>query len=110
MVYCTQCGQENVEEANYCLKCGFRMLLDETNRFDRRVEDFADEIEKLATEVGKKAEVVAKRIYEDVKGAGKKVEAKAKELEGEFQPESRYCMHCGGKLDDKNVDNHKCGN
>jgi len=53
---------------------------------------------------------VAKRIYVDVKKAGKKVEAKAKEIESGFHSDSRYCMHCGEKLNEEPDEGHKCGN
>lgn len=51
MGYCTKCGTKNKEDAKYCVKCGANLVSRE-KRFERRVEEWGEEVGRRAEEWG----------------------------------------------------------
>ena len=132
MVYCSKCGTKNVDIANYCHNCGARILRDETQLFEKRVTEFAEDIGRAAHEFGVKAGNFAKHIHEEImkddtqpshkqtkrekaddRPEPKKSEDVPKKLKKvgtkPSKPEFEFCMHCGGKLAGKPEKCAKCG-
>lgn len=92
MIYCPKCGKENDEGAEYCIKCSISLISNkknyenkqgQNNSLERRVENFAEEVEQLGKTAGKKIERGMKNFGEEVKTIGKKVE---KEISGNSKP------------------------
>jgi phage shock protein C len=77
MVYCPKCGKENDEGAEYCIKCSISLISNkknyenkqgQNNSLERRVENFAEEVEQIGKKAGKIIEQGVKNIGEDVRG------------------------------------------
>jgi predicted amidophosphoribosyltransferase len=136
MVFCSRCGAQNVDYANYCHNCGARIVRDETELFEKRINEFAEEVGRFAEEFGKKAEAVAKKIHaeimeddekppqsekpegppEKLKKAGEgepkgRPKKKLKKVEKTTKPEQEieFCMYCGSKLTGKPDTCSSCG-
>ena len=63
MVYCSKCGKDNVEEANFCHKCGAAVgVTDFEGSFDEKVDRFAKQMEAFGKEAGKKAEKFGRQV------------------------------------------------
>ncbi len=60
MVYCSKCGTKNEEDAKYCTKCGANLEVSREKRFERRAEEWGEDIGKRAErwgeQFGKRAE------------------------------------------------------
>ena len=52
MVYCTKCGTTNEEDAKYCTKCGANLGVSREKSFERRAEEWGEEIGRRAEEWG----------------------------------------------------------
>lgn len=70
--------------------------------FEKRMDDFADDVEKLAKRFGKKAEGVAIELKEGLKEAGGKfvsaMDEAGKSIDKALSPEPRYCPKCGARI------------
>ncbi|MDH7517213.1 MAG: PspC domain-containing protein [Candidatus Thermoplasmatota archaeon] len=95
MVYCSKCGKENEDDAEFCSKCGNKLTAakktDTSARkkktsLDEQVENFAEEIGQLGIKAGKTIEKGVRDFGEEVSDIGKRVtkelEKTGKEFEG----------------------------
>jgi len=48
MVYCTKCGTENEEAAEYCKKCGGKLEGTRKKSFEKRMEEWGEDFGKRA--------------------------------------------------------------
>jgi len=83
MIYCSKCGMENNNDAEFCSKCG-NSLTDvraKNTKFEKQVEDFAESVERVGKKAGKKIEQTARRFGEKTQDMGKRIE-KATERAG----------------------------
>jgi hypothetical protein len=83
MIYCSKCGKENDDDAEFCSKCG-NSLTDvraKDTKFEKQVEDFAESVERVGKKAGKKIEQTARRFGEKTQDIGKRIE-KATERAG----------------------------
>lgn len=114
MVYCLKCGTKNKDSADFCFTCGTKISLYDDDSFEKKIEEFAEEIGRWGDRVGKKAEHIAKRIYDEVSGPKKSdVEnsnGTEKLKEKELKPDAKYCIKCGAKYYGKPNFCYKCGN
>jgi len=63
MVYCTECGKKNDDDAEFCDKCGIRLDRQEKeDAFKNNVKKIADVIEEKAEKFGKNMEKAGKRL------------------------------------------------
>ena len=88
MVYCSKCGKKNEDDAEFCSKCGaplIKKFKEESTSFEKKVEDFAEDAEKLGDKTGKKVEEVAKRFGEAADEIGKRFEKKMDKAGKEFE-------------------------
>jgi len=92
MAYCPKCGNENEDDAEYCIKCGISLssinkkysnTQTKTSSFEKQVEDFAQEVEQIGKKAGIMLEQGAKNLGEEVKDVGKRIENQVK---GESSP------------------------
>ncbi len=75
MIYCSKCGKENEDDSQYCKNCGnFLTREPESNSFEKKVEDFAEDVERVGKKAGKKIEQTAKRFGEATQDLGKRLE------------------------------------
>ena len=65
MVYCTKCGTKNEEDAKHCSKCGADLEVSREKRFEKRAEEWGEEIGRRAEEWG---EQFGKRAEEECFG------------------------------------------
>lgn len=42
MVYCTKCGLNNSEDANFCVKCGVKINVSPKESWEGRIEDWGE--------------------------------------------------------------------
>ena len=63
MVYCSKCGKQNDDDAEFCSKCGTRLgIQDKEDTFEKHVKKTANKIEEKAEELGKSIEKAGKRF------------------------------------------------
>jgi F0F1-type ATP synthase assembly protein I len=55
LVFCTHCGTENEDDAEYCVKCGAKLTVSTEKSIEKRIE-------KGAEEFGKRAEMWAENF------------------------------------------------
>jgi phage shock protein C len=100
MVYCSKCGNENQDDAEYCTKCGasltstkkeYEKTQAKTSSFlEKQVEDFAEEVGQIGKKAGKIIEQGAKNIGEEVKDIGKRVEKEIKSGSSSYVESREY--------------------
>jgi hypothetical protein len=76
MVFCTRCGNKNVDDARYCSKCGNSLndtKLNDTS-LEKQVDDFAGSVEKASKDLGEKIEKAAEKIGREAEEFGKRLE------------------------------------
>jgi len=94
-MFCSQCGEELPETANFCLKCGVMTRqgieadVPSPWKWDEEVEKT---LSTVAKELEKTFETVREKIHTSIKG------------------ESIICPHCGGKNQSGSKFCSKCGN
>ena len=93
MPFCNECGEKNDDDAQYCTKCG--NYLTKSSKWEKNIEEAAEEI-------GRKAERFGKRVE-------KKAKAFAKSMEERSNSTSRHCIGCGTELDSDSIYCTKCG-
>jgi hypothetical protein len=76
MVNCLKCGKINDDDAQYCSKCGSSLTdtLTKSNSFEKQIENFAEEVERVGKKAGKTIEQAAKRFGEETQDIGKRLE------------------------------------
>lgn len=52
MVYCSECGTENEEATDTCVKCGAKLRVPRVKSLEERIEEGAEEFGKRAEEWG----------------------------------------------------------
>ena len=113
MTYCSKCGKKNKDVADFCYSCGSKIWLPDNDSFEKRVEEYAEELGRLAERFGKKAEHVAKRIYDDVSGNNKpedkKIKDSGKSKRKKIKQDGKYCVKCGAKYLGKPTYCSNCG-
>lgn len=102
MVKCPSCERDNVEDANFCVKCGAVIGNQRSGwssaEFETRARDFAKDMERYGKEAGRKAEAFAKGLIRDVEKIvqGRSVCEKC----GSSWPGAHdYCAKCGSKIE-----------
>jgi uncharacterized membrane protein YvbJ len=56
MVYCSNCGLKNADEAKYCIKCGANLTLKKESQQEEWGEEFGKKMEKWGKDVEKRME------------------------------------------------------
>jgi ribosomal protein L40E len=56
VVYCSKCGTENEEDAKHCTKCGANLEVSREERWERRAEEWGEELGRRAEEWGRHME------------------------------------------------------
>lgn len=93
MVYCSDCGKKNDNDAQYCTKCG--NYIAQSSSLEKNIEKAAEEFGKKAEEFGKHLEKRARKF--------------AKSMEESFGSPSKNCIACGTKLEKYAKFCWKCG-
>jgi uncharacterized membrane protein YvbJ len=111
LVYCYNCGKKNIDTADYCFVCGTRITPYDEDSFNKRIDDWGEEIGQTAERFGKKVEEVALRVHDKVLGTQNHDAKNSKDTKNVMeQQEAKYCIKCGKKYSgDPNYCN-KCGN
>ena len=52
MVYCSKCGAKNEDTAKVCAKCGANLVVPQEKSFEKRAEEWGEEIGRRAEEWG----------------------------------------------------------
>jgi predicted amidophosphoribosyltransferase len=106
MVYCSKCGEEIPEDANFCPKCGARTQKGEKEGVHIHVSDeLKDGLTKAGQEIEGALSLAAKEIEEAFRTAVESIrESRKKEMIkcpncGEENPKkASFCHNCGEKL------------
>jgi ribosomal protein L40E len=114
LTYCHKCGKKNKDNADFCFSCGTKISVDDKDSFEKRIDEWGEEIGRSAERFGKKVEDVAKRVHEKViesisdnaKNSNKNEGLKDEELEKDV----KYCIKCGAKYYGEANYCYKCGN
>jgi uncharacterized membrane protein YvbJ len=60
MVYCSYCGEKNEENSEYCVKCGANLEVRQEKNWEKRIDEWGEDIgkraEKWGEDMGKRAE------------------------------------------------------
>ena len=56
MVFCSECGSENSDDAEFCVKCGEKLILGKEKRKEEWGEEFGKKMEKWGENFGKRME------------------------------------------------------
>ncbi len=102
MVFCSKCGKELGNEANFCLQCGVRTLKGETDG----VPIPQDWLTSGLSQLGKELENALTMAAQEVERALKTTKEKIKES----NKKSVICPHCGEKSQRSDAQFcYKCG-
>lgn len=75
MVYCSKCGKKNKVNTNFCINCGFELIVDKKDKTpEKKVEDIAEDIKDRGEKLGKKIEKVAETFGKEADDFGKRIE------------------------------------
>ena len=97
MVYCSECGKKNEDDAKYCIKCS--VLITRTSSFEKNIERFADKFGSKAEQFGKHVE---KKVKEFVKSMDEETHFELKHCSDcnvECNYDAEFCWKCGKKID-----------
>ena len=56
LVHCSKCGTQNEEDARHCTKCGADLEVSREERWERRTEEWGEELGRRAEEWGRHME------------------------------------------------------
>ncbi len=97
MVFCPDCGKENVDDAVFCVRCGSRVSGDYWATVNDKIESFGEDMDKFGRDVGEKAERWARNFAEEVERMfrGQSVCPKCGTV---FPGRHNYCGKCGAEI------------
>ena len=100
MVYCSECGKKNEDNARYCDECGNSLVRQRT--LEKEIKMFVDDVGRGAEELAKKAEKfgihLAKKTAQFGKQIAKETKEFAKALEQFSQSDAKHCPDCSTEL------------
>lgn len=85
MIYCSKCGTENDDDAEFCSKCGNSLNV-KNSSFEKQVEGFAEGVGRFGKKAGKRFEETTKRFENATDRAGNKFESWYDRTFGVFGP------------------------
>ncbi|MGF3554282.1 MAG: zinc-ribbon domain-containing protein [Thermoplasmatota archaeon] len=87
MIYCSKCGKENDDNAEFCNNCGNSLTStsEKTSSFENYVEKFASDVEKAGKNAGKKIEKAAKKFGKETQELGDRFEKAADRASNYFE-------------------------
>ena len=100
MAFCSRCGKELPEEANFCLKCGVKTVKGDTTGAQDPWEDLKVGLSRIGEEIDKAFTVAGREMEKAFKMA-------RDEIREATSPETITCSHCGRR---NIADSHFCYN
>lgn len=108
MVYCSNCGKEMSDDANFCFKCGTKTAKGKTENVAYPVDELKEALERAGVEL-EKAFIIAAR---ETKAAIKKVKEnmqESKTTNSEKIKNNLACPHCKAENVQNAVFCYNCG-
>ena len=106
MAFCSKCGKKLPEEANFCLKCGVKIVKGYTTGAQDPWEDLkvgfsriGEEIDKAFTVAGREMEKAFKLVRDEIREATSHETIICSHCGRRNIADSHFCYNCGGKLD-----------
>jgi uncharacterized membrane protein YvbJ len=95
MVYCSNCGSQIADDANFCPKCGTRTVQGRKTNASRSSDELQDVFYRVGIELEKAFTIAAHETHAALKKAKENMEQKTA---SQTIPEDNVvCPHCGKK-------------
>lgn len=105
MVFCSKCGKELGNEANFCLQCGVRTLKGETDGVPIPQDWLTSGLSQLGKELESALTMAAQEVERALKTTKEKIQESSRKSVicphcGEKSPRSdaQFCYKCGKKI------------
>jgi len=108
MIYCSNCGKEISDDANFCFKCGTKTVKGKTENVAYPADELKESLERAGIEL-EKAFIIAAR---ETKAALKKIKENMQESKATNTEEvknSAVCPHCKAENVQNAVFCYHCG-
>jgi uncharacterized membrane protein YvbJ len=99
MVYCSHCGTQIAEDANFCPKCGTKTLLGKTSKVAYPSDELQDAFYRVGTELERAFTIAAHETHAALKRASENIQQKSASAQtSQATAEGTVvCSNCGSK-------------
>ena len=101
MVKCPSCDKENVEDANFCVRCGAAVGAAasgwSSDEFNERAKEFAKDMERFGKDAGKRAEEFTRDVASELERFFKG-QSVCPQCGSEWHGVHDYCAKCGSEI------------
>ena len=106
MVYCSNCGENLADEANFCPKCGTKTPKGKTAKTPYPASELEDAFYKVGLELERAFTMAAHETHQALKRASDNIQQKQATVSTVVCPKcsaknpvgSVYCYNCGAKI------------
>jgi ribosomal protein L40E len=111
LVYCSNCGTQIADEANFCPKCGTKTSQGKAAKVAYPPDELRDIFYQVGTELEKAFTIAAKETHSALKKASENFQQKSSSTQtGQATNEDTVlCPHCGAKNISDAIFCHTCG-
>jgi len=98
MVYCSHCGAQIAEDANFCPKCGTKTPVGKSAKIAYPSDELQDVFYRVGTELERAFTVAAHETHAALKRASDNIQQKTPSQPSQtVQEDTLVCPHCGAK-------------
>ena len=106
MVYCSKCGAQITDDANFCAKCGTKTPLGRSAKADYPSDELRDSFYQVGQELEKAFIIAAKETHEAFKKVSENIQQKTQANQKE---QGVLCANCGAKNISSAIFCNSCG-
>jgi ribosomal protein L40E len=110
MVYCSNCGVQIADEANFCPKCGTKTPIGKSAKVAYPSDELRDVFYQVGTELEKAFTIAARETQAAFKKVSENVQQKSTTQTSQASPNGAViCPSCGAKNVSGAIFCHTCG-
>jgi uncharacterized membrane protein YvbJ len=111
MVYCSHCGNQLADDANFCPRCGTKTALGKTSKVSYPSDEIQDAFYRVGTELERAFTLAAHETHAALKKASDNIQQKTSSAQASqtAQEGAITCPHCGAKNVAGAIFCHNCG-
>ncbi len=110
MVFCSHCGAQIAEDANFCPKCGTKTPAGKTAKVAYPSDEFQDAFYRVGTELERAFTIAAHETHAALKKASENIQQKNTAQTSQASQEGTVvCQNCGAKNVTGAVFCYSCG-
>jgi ribosomal protein L40E len=110
MAYCSHCGAQIAEDANFCPKCGTKTPAGKTAKVPYPSDEFQDAFYRVGTELERAFTIAAHETHAALKKASENIQQKNTTQTSQASQEGTVvCQNCGAKNVTGAVFCYSCG-